>query len=254
MRHLARLSFFFSIYFAISSSWGQDAIEQTQVQWGLSTGFNSYKEPDLMQLKGPEIGMHSRINQWAPMPLGQFEGDILLGRQNYDSKSSGSMSGVTNLETRWRALFPLFSDSPSKEGFFSGLAYHTLWNDLRGTSTFQGTTYGGYQRSASQLWLPVRWSSGDMWEIDAGMLIYGRHTSKLSEVNTGYKDIVNTQRRGQYAQVAINMALRNGESLKPFVRFTHLADSNTVAMGGKFWVEPESNRWQTGIIWEFSPQ
>ena len=196
--------------------------------------------------------MHSRVTHWADMPHAQFEGDILLGKQKYDSVNSGSMNGVPNLETRWRALVPVFSDVPTKEGFFSGLALHTLWNDMRGTTIFQGVTYGGYQRSATQLWLPVRWASGDVWELDAGLLIYGRHTSKLSEVNRSYSDIVNTQHRGQYAQVAMNVALNNGDSIKPFVRYTYLADSNIVAMGGKNWLEPASQRWQVGAVWEFS--
>lgn len=213
---------------------------------------NDYKEPDLMQLKGPEVGLHSRVTHWANMPNAQFEGDILLGTQKYASVNSGSMSGVSNLETRWRALVPIFSDVPTNQGFFAGLALHTLWNDLRGTSTFNGKTYGGYQRSAAQLWLPLRWASGDVWELDAGLLIYGRHTSKLSEVNRSYSDIVNTQRRGHYVQVAMNLGLSNGDSIKPFVRYTHLADSNTVTMGGYYWLEPESVRWQVGAVWEFS--
>jgi hypothetical protein len=238
----------------IATHCGAQAVEPsgTQVLWGVSGGMNHYKEPDLMQLKGPEVGLHSRITRWAGMPNAQFEGDILLGKQKYTSVSSGSMNGVTNLETRWRALVPVFSDTPTNEGLFAGLALHTLWNDLRGTSTFNGETFGGYQRSAAQLWLPVRWTSGDGLEVDAGLLIYGRHTSKLSDVNRSYSDIVNTQRRGQYAQVAMTLALNNGDSLKPFLRYTHLADSNTVAMGGKNWLEPESQRWQVGAVWEFN--
>ncbi len=238
----------------IATHIGAQALEpsSTHVQWGVSGGMNHYKEPDLMQLKGPEVGLHSRITSWADMPNAQFEGDILLGKQKYTSVSSGSMTGVTNLETRWRAMLPLFSDSPTNEGFFAGVALHTLWNDLRGTSTFNGQTFGGYERSARQLWLPLRWSSGDMWEVDGGLLIYGRHTSILSQVNSNYTDITNTQRRGQYAQVTMNVKLNNGDNLKPFVRYTHLADSNTVAMGGKKWIEPESNRWQIGAVWEFN--
>jgi hypothetical protein len=237
----------------ICSSWAQsDEPVPTHVKWGVSGGINDYKEPDLMQLKGPEAGLHSRVTHWSNMPNALFEGDILLGKQKYTSINSGSMSGVTNLETRWRALVPIFSDAPTNEGFFAGLALHTLWNDLRGTSTFNGKTYGGYQRSATQLWLPLRWSSGDMWELDAGLLIYGRHTSKLSEVNRSYSDIVNTQRRGHYAQVAMNLGFSNGDSIKPFVRYTHLADSNLVPMGGFYWLEPESERWQIGAVWEFS--
>ncbi len=252
MTHTSRLWHMAGIClsFFVANACSQDISEPARIQWGASGGINQYKEPGLMQLKGPELGLHARVTPWADMPSAQLEGDIFLGQQKYTSQSSGSMNGVTNLETRWRALWPVMSDI--QEGLSAGLALHTLWNDLRGTTTFQGTTYGGYQRSASQLWLPMRWHIDDMWELDAGLLIFGRHTSKLSEVNTSYQDIVNTQHRGQYAQVAMNVALSNGESLKPFVRYTHLADSNTVAMGGKYWIEPESHRWQIGMVWEFA--
>lgn len=124
--------------------------DQARFEWGVSGGMNDYKEPGLMLLKGPELGLHSRVTHWAEMPHAQLEGDIFLGKQKYTSVSSGSMNGVTNLETRWRALVPVFSDTPTNEGVFTGLALHTLWNDLRGTSTFNGETYGGYQRSAAQ--------------------------------------------------------------------------------------------------------
>lgn len=238
---------------ATCTSWAQnDESRMAPIRWGISAGVNHYKEPDLMQLKGPELGIHARLTHWADIPSAQFEGDVLLGKQKYTSVNSGNMSGITNLETRWRALIPLFSDTPTQEGWFSGLAMHTLWNDLRGTTTFQGTTYGGYQRGATQLWLPVRWSSGGMWEVDAGLLIYGRHTSKLSEVNRSYQDITNTQHGGQYAQVTMKLDLSNGDAIRPFARYTHLANSNTVSMGGKNWLEPESYRWQVGTVWEFN--
>jgi len=249
--------FLFSLLAAATAlpSWSQTSepeVDNIQIKWGLSAGANRYTEPGLMQLKGPEVGVHAHLSQWAPLPNAYVEADILLGQQSYTSTSSGSMRGVTNLETRWRAMLPLFRDASTNANFDAGLAVHTLWNDLRGTSTFQGVTYGGYQRSAAQLWLPIRWKSGDVWTFDAGWLIYGQHTSMLSEVNSRYRDVVNTQRKGQYAQVAMNVALNNGDMLKPFIRITHLADSNTVAMGGKYWIEPASQRWQLGVVWEFA--
>lgn len=231
------------------------------IQWGVSGGMNDYKEPGLMRLKGPEVGLHARFTNWAEMPHAQWEGDLLLGKQKYTSVSSGSMTGVTNLETRWRALVPVFSDAPTQEGFFTGLALHTLWNDLRGTSTFNGETYGGYQRSAAQLWLPVRWASGDGLDVDAGLLIYGRHTSKLSDVGPSYSDAHNTQRHGQYAQLSIQLKIKDGEVIKPFIRYTHLGNSDTVLVRGPqnkcptgycSATEPISQRLQVGAVWEFS--
>jgi hypothetical protein len=231
------------------------------IQWGVSGGMNDYKEPGLMRLKGPELGLHARFTNWAEMPQAQWEGDLLLGKQKYTSVSSGSMTGVTNLETRWRALVPVFSNTPTNEGLFTGLALHTLWNDLRGTSTFNGETYGGYQRSAAQLWLPVRWASGDGLEIDAGLLIYGRHTSKLSDVGPSYSDAHNTQRHGQYAQLSIQLKINDGEVIKPFIRYTHLGNSDTVLVRGPrsecstgycSATEPMSQRLQMGVVWEFN--
>lgn len=236
-----------------TAAWGQNESASTRMQWGVSGGVNRYQEKGLMQLQGPEIGLHAKLYPWSALPDVQWEADVLLGKQKYTSEGSGSMAGVTNLETRWRAMTAVCNDEPTScHGLFSGLAVHTLWNDLRGTTTFNQKTYGGYERSAVQLWLPLRWSSPDMWELDAGLLIYGRHTSRLSQVNTTYSDIVNTQRRGQYAQASMRWNLDNGDTLKPFVRYTHLGDSSIVMMNGDPWVEPRSHRWQVGAIWEFN--
>jgi hypothetical protein len=256
--------FFISLWIVIAlhPCWAQSDVDSSpRSQWGVSAGINHYNEPDLMQLKGPEMGLHVRTKNWAELPTAQLEADVLLGKQNYTSTSSGSMNGVTNLETRWRGLVPLFSDTATNEGWFTGMALHTLWNDLRGTTSFQGTTYGGYQRSAVQLWLPVRWTDADLWEVDAGLLLYGRHTSKLSEVSTSYSDVINTQRRGQYVQLTMKLQQTNGDAIRPFVRYTHLGDSNTVVVRGPQnacpsgfcqVTEPLSHRWQMGAIWEFA--
>lgn len=235
-----------------TAAWGQNEPEPMRMEWGVSGGVNQYQEKGLMQLKGPEIGLHAKLYQGSLMPDVQWEADVLLGQQKYTSEGSGSMTGVTNLETRWRAMLPIFNDDPSHSDFWAGLAVHTLWNDLRGTTTFNQKTYGGYERSAIQLWLPVRWSGPDMWDVDAGVLLYGRHTSKLSQVNTNYSDIVNKQHHGQYVQASVRLALENSDTLQPFVRYTHLSDSSIVVMNGAPWVEPESHRWQIGVIWKFN--
>jgi hypothetical protein len=222
-----------------------------QLQWGVSGGANHYSEPDLMELEGPEIGLHLRVKRWAEMPSLQLEGGVLYGQHKYTSLRAGSMSGVPSLETRWQVLAPVFGDSSTSSDFFAGIALHTLWNDLRGTTSFQGATYKGYRRESAQLWMPVRWVNGDVWEIDVGLLVYGQHLSRLSDVGSGYRDVVNTQRRGQYAQVAMNLAMASGEILKPFVRYTQLGESDSVTMGGANWVEPKSQRLQVGVVWVF---
>jgi hypothetical protein len=229
-----------------ASAWSQSTAEsETQVKWGISGGFNRYTEPNLMQLQGPEAGLHFQISNMRDLENMQLEGDILLGAQKYTSTKSGTMTGVPNLENRYRALVSVYKDDATGEGFYAGVALHTLWNNLRQSP-------GGYERTASQIWLPVRWHSADAWDLDAGLLLYGRHTSKLSQAVIGYTDVVNTQRKGQYVQFTGEVPLENGDTLKPFVRYTHLADSDRVVMGGYYWVEPESHRWQIGAVWEFN--
>lgn len=213
---------------------------------GISLGLNQYKEPGTMALEGPEIGFHIRSANLPQLMNFQLESDVLLGQQKYTSDKSGSLDRVRNIETRWRALVPLFGSTNSTEGFSTGLAIHTLWNDLRGTTD---TGKAGYERSAAQLWLPVRWASDNTWEVDAGWLLYGQHMSKLSQVSSSYTDIVNTQHRGEYVQISTHLTV-DERTLTPFVRYTHLADSNVVDMGGQRWFEPNSQRWQIGTIWE----
>jgi hypothetical protein len=234
------------------------AADELDVNLGISAGYNQYTEPDIMQEQGPEVGFHARST--APSKFGglQLEGDVLLGYQRYTSEKTGSLNGVRNLETRWRVLTPLFGSPSAESGFSAGLGVHTLWNDLRGVTS---TNHGGYRRYATQLWVPFRWASGGMWEIDAGTMLYGRHTSKLSDANARNGDVTNTQHRGQYAQVSMNLKQSSGYTLTPFVRYTHLADSNVelnqeydaqqnkVITAGRY--EPASQRWQIGVVWEF---
>jgi hypothetical protein len=221
---------------------------QSAVTWGVSAGMNKYTESN-MKLVGPEIGLHARAVNVFPNTNWELEGDVLLGRQNYTSTSTGSMRNVGNVETRWRVMGEIAPDT----GWSTGLAVHTLWNDLQGIATdSSGQTFSGYQRTAQQVWLPVRWEPGGSATFEAGTLITGKHTSALSQAKPGvYTDITNKQKRGTYLQASVALGLPNGDRLSPFVRLTHLSTSDVVAMGGKNWTEPNNHRLQTGVIWQF---
>ena len=221
---------------------------QSTVTWGISAGMNKYTEAN-MKLVGPEIGLHARGVNVFPNTNWVLEGDVLLGRQKYTSTSTGSMRNVGNVETRWRVM----GDIAPNTGWSTGLAVHTLWNDLQGIATdSSGQTFNGYQRTARQLWLPVRWEPGGASTFELGTLITGKHTSALSQADpAAYTDITNKQKRGTYLQASVALGLPNGDSLSPFVRLTHLSTSDVVAMGGKNWTEPNNRRLQTGVIWQF---
>ena len=218
-----------------STAWAQDSLANSGLQWGVSAGWNHYKEPHLMQLSGPELGLHGQIQTDNQL---QYEGEVLWGSQHYDSTSTGSMDHVSNVHSYWRVLTPVWGTHAN--GISAGLAYHTLWNDLRGQTS---TLNNGYQRIANQLWAPLRWRVNAQWQLDAGVLIYGRHQSNLSEA--GRSDLINTQRRGQYLQVSGHWPTQDGDTFTPFVRYTHLGDSNHLPGG----YEPASQRWQAGLSW-----
>jgi hypothetical protein len=244
--HQKSTPYFLSLLLALPCAAQAQVSRPPVVQWGVGAGINQYKEPGLMQLQGPELGLHARAYNFAAMPQLQLEGDVFLGQQRYTSTNTGSMNGVHNIETRWRALMPVFANTGSQHGLYAGLGIHTLWNDLRGRTS---TNSGGYERSATQLWLPVRWVS-NFWEVEAGVLVYGRHTSKLSQANTNppSQDVVNTQKKGGYLQSKLNIQLDGRNALSPYVRYTGLGDSDVVNNA----YEPASRRWQAGVTWQFT--
>ena len=245
MRQKLSLCFLYSLLTLTCAAEAQ-APRSPVVQWGVSAGVNQYKEPGLMELQGPELGLHARVYNLTAIPQLHLESDVFLGQQRYTSTSTGSMNGVHNIETRWRALMPVFANNGHQYGLYAGLGIHTLWNDLRGRTS---TNSGGYERSATQLWLPVRWVS-NFWEVEAGVLVYGRHTSKLSQANTNppSQDVVNTQKKGGYLQSKLNIQLDGRNALSPYVRYTSLGDSDVVSNA----YEPASKRWQAGLTWQFT--
>jgi hypothetical protein len=247
-------SLIFLAFATTTNSWAQlEPVEKSPLQWQLSAGMNQYTEPSLMQLVGPEIGLH--VHSFDPNQLEglQLEGDFLLGLQKYTSRGTGSLDNVTNIETRWRALAPIYVGDSAASSLSVGVGIHTLWNDLRGTTT---TNHGGYRRMATQLWLPIRWNADETWQFDAGLLLYGVHTSVLSDVSADYGDVTNTQHRGTYLQMSMNLSSERGTEFTPFLRYTHLSDSDIVVNREREDLvrryEPASQRWQIGATWRFN--
>lgn len=229
------------------------------LQWSTSAGYNHYREPSIdMELQGPELGLHLRVSQLPRLPRWQAEADVLGSLQRYDSPS-GRLKNVENLETRWRLLYQIWPQGD--QGLFVGPALHTLHNDLRGI-TDRGAA--GYQRETLGVWLALQWrqplsadgplSSLSNVQVDAGRLLRARHNSYLSQANRNYPDIGNTQRKGFYVQAKLVFKAEN-LLLQPFVRYTHLDDSDvtTVALRGSTLtgtltgIEPASQRWQVGL-------
>jgi hypothetical protein len=240
-------SLFFPIFVGIAVFHQISAAAPPDLEWSVSAGMNRYIEPE-MQLMGPELGLHAKTRRLGKQAGVLGEADVFMGQQHYSSDTTGSMDRVTNIESRWRGLTRVMPGIGPTEGLYAGLGLHTLWNDLRGNST---TSNAGYERQAVQLWFPLRWVSNNRWELETGVLLRGRHTSKLSQANPNDQDVTNTQKRGTYAQASWDYSLDARNQITPYVRYTHLADSDVVIMGGESWVEPNSQRWQLGLKWRW---
>ena len=223
----------------------QAQTDQALGGWQLSAGWQDYSEPQ-MNLKGPELGLH-----WQSRRLGAYtlEAEAHVGLQNYSSVPSGRLDSVLNVDTRWRAL----RTSTAQPQWQYGLALHTHANFLRGTTSLG---FGGYDRLSTQLWLPVRWQSvsDQRWAVDAGWLLWGEHVSRLSQVNTSWQDVTNTQRKGAYFQISQKLHTSRGE-LEPYARWTWVDDSDIhwVSLVGldRGTYEPRNNRLQVGLKWRF---
>lgn len=222
--------------------------EPPGLKWSASVGMNHYKEPE-MQLHGPELGLHVRTLSLGKQAGLLGEGDLFVGQQHYSSDQTGTMDRVINVESRWRSMTRVLPGTGNTEGLYAGLGIHTLWNDLRGTTSTGGA---GYERQAVQLWLPLRWVSNNAWQLETGILLRGRHTSRLSETGNGNQDVTNTQKHGAYAQVSWDYSLDPRNMITPYLRYTHLSDSDYVIMKNQYWHEPESKRWQLGLTWHWN--
>jgi hypothetical protein len=227
--------------------------------WATSAGLNSYAEPGLMRLQGPEMGLHLRLSDAAWGGHWGLEADVLYGRQDYESTDTGRKTDNPNIETRSRIMYAHTGQRTAGPalGFSYGLAFHTLWSNLEGPTT---TNHGLYLRKAFQLWAPVRWREGlapgawaTAWTAEGGVLLSGQHISMLSQVGPNFMDVTNRQDKGVYLQFSSEhrQGLRAG-AWSPFVRFTWLGDSDTVPISRvdqSAGIEPLSRRWQVGAQW-----
>jgi hypothetical protein len=214
--------------------------------WRMGLGVQRYSE-SLMQLQGPEIGVHWRNHDQVQRTGVQLEADAIWGLQNYSSPVSGTLKSIPNIHTRWRLMAPVSFMS----GVSYGLALHTDYNNMRGITS---VGHGGYERISTQLWLPLRWTlpTARAWELDAGTLLWGQHVSRLSQATANSEDVTNTQQRGFYLQASTTLATSGGKLL-PYVRWAWIDDSDIVLAKEsgvmKLVKEPRNSRVQVGLQW-----
>lgn len=217
-------------------------------QWGLSTGWEKYREP-IMEQAGPQLGLASR---WAVSEGFTLEAQVALARLSYDSVGSGSMSGVPQTELNLRLSGPAWGWGEGSR-LEPTLHWQYTDNDLRGQST---TGNPGYERHLSNWWLGARWTRPTPslnWPVrsvslELQGLLKGQQQSHLSQANPIYMDVTTRTRQGWALTLQGRLPGSRGE-LVPYLRWQRLSRSNTVSTGPSLAKEPESTQLWAGVTW-----
>lgn len=202
--------------------------------WG--GGVFLYKEPDVMQLSGPEVMLQLRYRPDAAYWPERLQADLGVALLRYTSTQSGNMDAVPALTGRGLALWRLHK-SEDAAIWRAGLALDMVWTDLRGTSS---TGNHGYRRLGSKAWAVLERESVDGARTQIGALLQGRQDSLLSDM--GSRDISNTQRNGLY--LAYQHHAIGEMALRPWLRYSQIGKS---AYDGPYF-EPRNRTLQVGVL------
>jgi len=230
--------------------------------WELATEIYhfSYREPDVMRENGMMYGLTGSYAYHKDLML-KAEGRGSIGRVDY--KNSGTMDNIRDYSFEFRGLggydFPVLEKVVLTPYF--GVGYRYLNDDSSGKITSTGA--GGYERASNYIYSPVGiegvigikddWTFGAKAEYD--IFWWGRQISNLSDANSRYSDLKNTQRSGYGLRGSVKLQ-KNGEvfdlMIEPFVRYWNIAksnDSDVVYSGAivDYGYEPKNNTTEYGV-------
>lgn len=208
--------------------------------WAVGASWWRYSEPE-MKLEGPQLTLYGRYDRAPSGWPDRLEAELGAASLHYSSRSSGSLSHVPMLRGQANALWQLEASGQWR----AGLQVEATWIDLRGTTS---GGYGGYERLNSKAWAVLQYEHPSNASAEAGLLLRGRQQSWLSQANPSLPDITNTQKRGVYLAYRHSpwqSAEGTGLSLRPWIRYTRVSDSDQVGAGR--WYEPNNRTWQIGL-------
>lgn len=240
-------------------------------KWEIGTEVSciKYKEPAVMREKGMMYGVTGSYTYNGNLPFTlksednyslKFEGRAAWGRVDY--RNSGAIDDIKDylLELRLLGGYSYLLFNKIKFTPFAGLGYRYLNDDMSGRVS--STNAYGYERESNYVYTPLgaeasvnlknNWVLGLSGEYD--IFWYGRQISRLSDVDPGYNDIRNQQRKGKGIRGSLKLQKRlpgYDVSLEPFVRYWSIKRSNDgdwtyygTLIG--YGVEPKNNSTEVG--------
>ena len=222
---------------------------------GGQLAYYHYEEPGFIRLTGPRLGpVGAYTFAWRNHMFLRIDARSSYGLLKYEG--SGTKSSIPDwiLETRTVAGMDFFPGAKVSLSPYLGLGYRFLFNDLRGYSS---SGAAGYRRYSNYLYAPVgltmRIAVGDRWvlapNVEADVFIVGKQKTQLSDTNSGFNDVTNTQKQG-YGYRAYFMFEKDHLAFGPWIHYWHISDSDVQPIGlGGFALEPEN--WTREIGFEF---
>jgi hypothetical protein len=207
------------------------------LQDGLEVGVTAYrylyKEPGLMQLEGPKVGVRGSFSRTDEAGRsGRIEAGASYGKVDYESNGTGTSDNHDDTTFEARVLIGM--DFGVRGGAklmpYSGLGYRYLYNDLRGRSS---TGHFGYRRESNYFYLPLGLAARAnslVGTIEVDYLLRGRQTSYLSDGGFGDPDAVNRQDNG-YGLRGSLMVEAGRVAFGPWFQTWRIQDSD-LAFGG----------------------
>ena len=201
---------------------------------GPEISYRTYKEPDVMKEKGMMYGLVGSYTYHSKIML-KAEGRVSVGWVDYSN--SGKIDDIRDylLEVRGLGGYD-FSISNSFITPFIGIGYRYLNDDSSGEVSTTGAL--GYERESYYLYSPIGisfitglrdgWSFGGTLEYD--YFWWGKQKSHLSDVNPGYNDISNRQKKGDGLRGSIIFQERFKKvdfKAELFIRYWNIKKSNT---------------------------
>lgn len=263
----------FVLVFILFGSFTAVQAQTSEIEVGPSFYYFKYEEPGLMQNTGMMAGIKGSYTYKTFMQF-KAEADMAYGIVDYESNNTGKADNEDNslFEPRILAGYDFFNNgSEEKKSSFSfvpyiGLGYRYLNNDSSGKTTTTG--HSGYERESNYIYSPMgieftklfgleesdsKWSIGLIGEYDC--FIWGRQISHLSDVNSNFGDIKNTQKKGYGFRASLKIKKQSEKIdfvIEPFFRYWNIkkSEEKNIYYSGSIWGygwEPKNNTQEIGF-------
>ncbi len=240
--------------------------QRVAVTVGADTGYFKYKEPDVMQETGTQLGIFARAQTYRKNKylleafLSYVGGDLDYDGSVGNGVQYQSFSGTTPnhiINVRGLLGYRTRGGRPAKPGQlvwdftpYTGLGYRYLYNDLMSDST----EYAGYERFQHYVYLPLgvlgetrlasQWTVQPRAEFD--LLLRGWHRTEGRTTNHEFIQSSGFGMRGSVAFIskpARLAAMDFNLMVEPYGEYWKISESSTDEQH----VEPDNNSYFLGL-------